>query len=228
MAILESKEVIQQLDEFGEVVSTQETTKTTNYKKNTEEEYIKIYTKMICVFQDLPAECAPLMIALASLMSYANAEDTEHFGGQLVGITQLVREQIQQQLGISKATFFKHIKRLEDANIIRKVGGSRSATWQVNPNYFGKGLWEFNPKYGYGGIKDLRATFNFADKTVKTEIEYAKQYMTNQEIAEYHIDPTEYTKTTTKIDKNTPSNFDVPEGFTATEIDEAINNPNFL
>lgn len=196
-SIIEQTLIKQTYDAGGELVNQEETKSTTKFKKNEEDEYIKIYTKMICVFQNLPAECAPLMLALASSMTYANINDTESHGGQLVGITQLVRENICKQLNISKTTFFRNIKKLEEANIIRKIGGQRSATYQINPEYFGKGLYEYSPQHGYGGIKDLRATFNFSDKKVHTEITYAGDYMTESEMYEHKFNKTEYTKTTT-------------------------------
>lgn len=164
MAIVTSTVEKNYYDENGVLIKKEEQVQKTNFKKNNDEgEYIKVYFSDIKRFCSLPASSVALLLELASRMSYANTTDDENFGGQIVTIRKDVKEAICKELGIQTRAYYYNLKKLKEEKFIKEVAAS---TYQINPSVIGRGLFEYSPKFKYGGIKDLRDVY---DKDVETE-----------------------------------------------------------
>lgn len=165
--IISEKETIVKIDADGN--ETQEIKETTRvYDKLEEPEYIKLYTDMWCKFNNVPDAYVRLFLSLIVRMSYCDAKDLEH--SQLVNTGKPWSETIMNECGwTSDVSLKKGLKALSDCNAIRRVG---RGVYQINPSFAGKGLWKYNPKSKQGGISDLVATFDFANKTVNTKIKW--------------------------------------------------------
>lgn len=140
-------------------------TKETVYKKEREPDYVKLYTKMWCEFNQIPMTYQPLFIELIQRMSYCNSLDLKN--SQIVYTGKPISDSIMKTLGWKRAMYQRGLAELTKADAIRKVS---RGVYQINPNYAGRGSWRYNPQEKQGGIKDLIATFNFKDKTVDTKI----------------------------------------------------------
>lgn len=164
MAIVTNTTERNHYDENGVLIKKEEEVHKVNFKKNNDEgEYIKVYFADIRRLCSLSANAVALLIELASRMSYANATDDENFGGQIVIVRKEIREAICKELGIQTRAYYNNIKKLKEEKFIKEVSKS---TYQINPSIMGRGLYEYSPKFKYGGIKDLREVF---DKDVETE-----------------------------------------------------------
>lgn len=165
--LVQNTEIVKHYDENNLLLDTTETSKIVNFKKSNEEgKYIKIYEEGLEKLLSLSANAFLLLFELCKEMSYADIKDKA--GGQIVRINKSVREDIQDRLGIKKRAFYSLLAILKDNNIIRSFG---NGDYQINPNIIGKGLFEYNPKLKYGGIKDLRDTFS-QEKVSNTVVEY--------------------------------------------------------
>lgn len=167
LMLIQNTEIVKHYDENDVLLDTTETSKIVNFKKSNEEgKYIKIYEEGLEKLVSLSANALLLLFELCKEMSYADIKDKA--GGQIVRINKSIREDIQDRLGIKKRAFYSLLAILKDNNIIRSFG---NGDYQINPNIIGKGLFEYNPRFKYGGIKDLRETFS-QDKVSNTAIEY--------------------------------------------------------
>lgn len=153
-------------DEEGNIRSE---TKEISYQKESEPDYIKLYTKVWCEFNEIPVAYRPLFLELVQRMTYCNLEDLN--GSQLVNTGTPYRESIMKSLGWkSKSMYQTGLRKLVDCKAIKNIS---RGVYQINPNYAGKGAWKYNPKLRQGGIKDLITQFNFKDKTINTKIIWA-------------------------------------------------------
>lgn len=119
---------------------------------NDEGDFIKIYTKALADLPDtLTVAAFRFLIELAAHMSYADINDPQ--GGMIIQINAQMREEIQDRLNIKKAMFYRHLRTLEEHNLIKEV---KKTYFQINPNLLGKGYFEYRPMYRQGGIKALR------------------------------------------------------------------------
>lgn len=145
------------------------TTKETSYRKDSEPDYIKLYTKVWCEFNEIPVAYRNFFLELVQRMTYCNSENLEN--SQIVFTGTPVKEEIMHKVGWKSANMYqKALKKLCDCNAIKKVARS---VYQINPSYAGKGAWKYNPREHQGGVKDLIAKFSFKDKLVHTEIIWA-------------------------------------------------------
>ena len=136
--------------------------------KNTEPDFIKIYTKMWCEFKGVPAIYRQLFLSIACRMSFCNKDDLEH--SQIVHVTGSDRQAIMAECGWKdKSMVARGLQELCKCGALRKM---ERGVYQVNPQYAGRGLWKYNPNVHDGGIEDLVAKFNFKDGTNETEITY--------------------------------------------------------
>lgn len=172
MSLIKTEQVRKsQIDENGnEIIDTYE--KTVKIEQSTEPDYIKLYTKMWCEFNEIPEKYRQLFLSLAVRMEYCNlmsADDKDGLqGSQIVAITFPHKEAIMAECGWKTADpLWKGLRVLCEYNAIRRI---RRAIYQINPNYAGRGSWKYNPKLEQGGIEDLVTTFSFKDKTVKTNV----------------------------------------------------------
>lgn len=133
-----------------------------------EPDYIKIYTKMWCEFNQIPLRWRDLFFALVIRMTYANSNDPDH--SQLV-YTYGLKEDIMKELGWkTRAPFQRGLSELCKHKAIRHV---RRGVYQINPRFAGRGGWRYDAKRNQGGIQDLITTFDFATRDIKTEITWA-------------------------------------------------------
>lgn len=174
MKIISNKETQTFIDENGiEHSSTKETT--TKIERSTEPDYIKIYTKMWCEFNQIPLAYRDLFFELTCNMTYCNAGDLSH--SQLVYTGKPWSDVIMNKLGWKKAMYQRGLSELCKCNAIKKIS---RGVYQINPNYAGRGEWKYNPKLNRGGIENLVATFNYTAGTVETQITWADDGTNNE------------------------------------------------
>lgn len=160
--------ITQQIEERITIDAEGNETKTvvrTSKKKGRSEEpdYIKLYTKMWCEFNNIPEAYHKLFLALASRMSYCNSSDLEN--SQLVNTCKPWSESIIKECGWSSdVSLKKGLQALAKSGAIKKVG---RGVYQINPDYAGKGTWNYDPKLNRGGVEDLVATFHFGERKVE-------------------------------------------------------------
>lgn len=167
MAIYQETEIKTIIDQDGNE-TTSKIEKTKAYHKNEEPDYIKLYTRMWCEFNDIPMGARKLFLELVTRMTYCNMDDLEN--SQLVNTGKPWSTSIMKALGWKEDMYKQQLRALKNCGAIRSVG---RGVYQINPNYAGRGEWKYNPKLKRGGIENLVATFNFKDKTVDTKIIYA-------------------------------------------------------
>lgn len=143
-------------------------TKETTISKESEPDYIKLYTRTWCEFNQIPVPFRELFLLLAQKMSYCKTSDLKN--SQIVYTGTPIKEEIMETLGWKDSMYQKGLKKLTEKGAIKRIA---RGVYQINPSYAGKGGWRYNPNLEQGGIKDLIATFNFADKTVNTQILWA-------------------------------------------------------
>lgn len=149
---------------------TTETIDSVNITRNNEPDYIKLYTRMWCEFNQIPDTYRGLFFELISRMSYCDSSDLPH--SQLVNTGKPWADSIMQALGWKKAMYQRGLKALCDCGAIRQIS---RGVYQINPNYAAKGEWRYNPKLQRGGVEDLVATFSFKTGTVDTRIVWAAE-----------------------------------------------------
>lgn len=138
-------------------------------KKNDEPDYIKLYTRMWCEFNGIPSKYHQLFLSLACRMTYANLGIAT--GGQIVHTIGHSAQEIMTECGWkNRDSLYKGLQSLCDCKAIIKLGRGE---YQINPQYAGKGPWHYKKDLQQGGIADLVAKFNFADRTVDTKITWA-------------------------------------------------------
>lgn len=149
-------------------IKTSSVEKVTNIQRNNEPDYIKLYTKMWCEFNDIPMAYRELFLQLVIRMTYCNSADLGN--SQLVNTGKPWSTSIMKALNWKDRMYQKGLKALCECEAIKKVG---KGVYQINPRYAGRGEWKYNPRLERGGIEDLVATFNFKDKSVDTKIVWA-------------------------------------------------------
>ena len=149
-------------------IKTSSVEKVTNIQRNNEPDYIKLYTKMWCEFNDIPMAYRELFLQLVIRMTYCNSNNLN--GSQLVNTGKPWSDDIMAVLKWKKAMYQRGLKVLCECEAIKKVG---RGVYQINPQYAGRGEWKYNPRLERGGIEDLVAKFNFKDKSVDTKIVWA-------------------------------------------------------
>lgn len=144
-------------------------TKETSFRKDSEPDYIKLYTKVWCEFNEIPNAYRNFFLELVQRMTYCNSENLDN--SQIVFTGTPVKEEIMAKVGWKSVNMYqKALKKLCECNAIKKVARS---VYQINPSYAGKGAWKYNPRERQGGVKDLIAKFSFKDKSVHTQIVWA-------------------------------------------------------
>lgn len=168
MATIQEKEEIQtRIDENGDEQTTIKRT-TSKIERSSEPDYIKLYTKMWCEFNQIPNVYRPLFFELISNMTYCCTADLKN--SQLVNTGKPWSDIIMQHLGWGRAMYQRGLSELCKCGAIKKVA---RGVYQINPQYAGRGEWKYNPRLNRGGIEDLVATFNFKEQTVDTKIIWA-------------------------------------------------------
>jgi hypothetical protein len=167
MNIISKKEIQTFIREDGTEQSTTKET-TSKIEHSTEPDYIKVYTKMWCEFNQIPMVYRDLFFELICNMSYCNASDLEH--SQLVNTGKPWSDSIMKHLGWKKAMYQRGLAELCKCNAIKKIS---RGVYQINPSYAGRGEWKYNPRLSRGGIENLIATFDYAAGRVETKMLWA-------------------------------------------------------
>ncbi len=156
------------IDADGNESSTT-TEKTSKIEISTEPDYIKLYTKMWCEFNEIPITWRPLFLELVTRMTYCHKGKLA--SSQIVYIGEPISTDICLILKWNQKDSLKQgLRALVKCGAIKRIN---RGVYQINPSYAGRGEWKYNPRLDRGGIEDLIATFNFKDKTVKTDIIWA-------------------------------------------------------
>lgn len=150
----------------SEEITTAE--KTINIQPSNEPDFIKLYTRMWCEFNQIPLTYRGLFLELVTRMSYCNTSNLAD--SQLVNTGKPWSDDIMSTLGWKKAMYQKGLRILCECGAIRKIG---RGVYQINPSYAGRGEWKYNPRLDRGGVEDLIAEFSFKDGKVKTSIIWA-------------------------------------------------------
>ena len=149
-------------------IKTSSVEKVTNIQRNNEPDYIKLYTKMWCEFNDIPMAYRELFLQLVIRMTYCNSADLGN--SQLVNTGKPWSTSIMKALNWKDRMYQKGLKALCECDAIKKVG---RGVYQINPQYAGRGEWKYNPRLDRGGSEELVVSFNFKDKSVDTKIVWA-------------------------------------------------------
>ena len=165
--IKSEKETTTTIDEDGRE-HTSIIEKTTKVERSGEPDYVKLYTKVWCEFNQIPNQWRPLFLELISRMSYSDSTDLDH--SQIVATGGPIRDSICKTFGWKSNMYQKGLKALREAGAIRQMS---RGFYQINPNYAGRGEWKYNPHLQRGGVEDLKATFDFKNGTVKVNIVWA-------------------------------------------------------
>lgn len=164
-----------QIDIDG-TVHTSKLEKTHKVELSSEPDYIKLYTKMWCEFNEIPLAHRQLFIELVSRMSYCNRSSLDT--SQIVYTGEPVASAICKTLNWkNKDSLVKGLRALTKCKAIKRVA---RGVYQINPSYAGRGEWKYNPRLDRGGVEDLIATFNFKDGTVDTKIVWADDGKDNE------------------------------------------------
>lgn len=143
--------------------------KTRRIESSAEPDFIKLYTKMWCEFNEIPDKYRPLFLELATRMTYCNKSGLDR--SQIVYTGEPFASAICEALGWKqKDSLMKGLRALCNCNAIKKVN---RAVYQINPSYAGRGEWKYRPALDRGGVEDLIAVFNFRDKKVDTHVIWA-------------------------------------------------------
>lgn len=140
----------------------------TTIVRNNEPDFIKLYTKMWTEFNGVPQAYHELFFQLAIRMTYCNSDDLGN--AQLVNTGKPYSDSILKALNWKTNMLQKGLAGLVESGAIKKVA---KGVYQINPLYFGKGEWKYNPKLKRGGVEDLLAVFMFKDKKVNTKVIWA-------------------------------------------------------
>lgn len=173
--IIRETNIRETVDSEGNIIESTKSEVTRNVAKSDEPDYIKLYTKMWCEFNNIPSTYRELFLQLVTRMSYCNAQDLAN--SQIVYTGKPVSDVIMASLNWKKAMYQRGLKALTDCGAIKKIN---RGVYQINPSYAGKGEWRYNPKYDRGGVEDLIATFNFKQGTVNTKIIWADDGSDNE------------------------------------------------
>jgi len=150
--------------ETGEIVSS----KTVSRVKD-EPDYVKLYLDCLLTVKGLRKGLNPILVSLLKHMSYANSEDAT--GGQIIIVNKFLKETIANNLGLGIDSINKALGSFADSGIFKRIA---VGTYQVNPDFVGKGEWK--------DIRNIKATFDFANKSVVAEIvKYEEEEMTDNQ-----------------------------------------------
>lgn len=138
--------------ETGEVMNSKVVCRTTD-----EPDYVKLYLDCLLTVKGLRKGLNPVLIALLKHMSYANSDDTT--GGQIIIINKFLKETVAKTLGLGIDSINKALTDFTKSGIFKRIA---PGTYQVNPDFVGKGEWK--------DIRNIKATFDFGNKTVVAEI----------------------------------------------------------
>lgn len=185
------------IDENGNEL-TSKVEKKTRFEVSSEPDYIKLYTKMWCEFNEIPLAYRPLFLELVTKMTYCNSTDPNM--GQIVYTGKPISDEIMGNLNWKRAMYQRGLKELAKCNAIKQIN---RGVYQINPNYAGKGEWKYNPKLNRGGVEDLVAKFNFSTREVETNILWADDGEDNtlNNIMRFGLDVTEEQKAVLKETK---------------------------
>lgn len=139
-------------NETGEIIKQEFT-----HKKGTEPTFIKLYIDCLCDFKGLSKSLNPILLELLKYMTYASTLDPS--GGQIIYLNAALKQNIAKSTGKSVKRIEQAITNFVKSGIFKRIA---TATYQVNAKLFGRGDWK--------DIKNIRATFDFGNGTVKTEI----------------------------------------------------------
>ncbi len=171
--IYTEKEITTIIDEDRNISSSsKETTK--KLDRNSEPDYIKLYTRMWCEFNSIPNAYRELFIQLVIRMSYCNSQDIKN--AQIVNTGKPWSDEIMKNLNWKQSMYNTGLKELCKCNAIKRVA---RGVYQINPEYASRGEWKYNPKLTRGGVEDLIAQFNFKSGKVNTKIIWANDEKDN-------------------------------------------------
>ncbi|MEE1250945.1 MAG: replication/maintenance protein RepL, partial [Lachnospiraceae bacterium] len=157
---------------YEEIIVSEETGEIREQKtvyKTKEPDYVKLYLDCVLILKGLQKGLNPILIEFVKYMNYA---DINGFGGgQVIFVNKTLKETIANSLNVSLKRIEQAITQFVKAGIFKRIS---VGTYQVNPNIFGKGEWK--------DIKNIRATFDFANKAVVADIvRYEENEMSEQQ-----------------------------------------------
>ena len=132
-----------------------------------EPEYIKLYIDHICIFNGLSHSISPILLKFCSYMTFQKEEDDS----QLIFVTAFTKEKVAKALNLTINRINQALTEIIDAGIFKKIydkktGKVKRGVYIVNPYIIAKGKWK--------DIKRFRATFDYMEKTIKTDISTQK------------------------------------------------------
>lgn len=162
MKIESTKEIHTTINPEGEETSTT-IERTRKIERLDEPDYIKIYTSMWFLFNQIPSTYKELFLEFATNMSYCNAHNLEE--SQIVCTSGPIKKSILKKLNIKDRQYQRGIAELCKCGALKRI---QRGFYQINPSYAGKGEWKYNPRLARGGIEQLVAIFKLEKNGEKT------------------------------------------------------------
>ena len=139
--------------------------------KGAEPEFVKLYLDCVAAFKGLSKSLNPILLGFLHRMTYAHTKDK--WGGQIIYTNAQLKKDIAAECGVTLKRVEQAITDFVKADVFRRVA---TGTYQVNACLFGRGDWI--------DIQNIRATFDFATKTINAEIITENQSETTTEPTE--------------------------------------------
>lgn len=130
------------------------------HKRSTEPPFVKLYLDCLCDFKGLSKSLNPILLEFLRYMTYANTLDPN--GGQIIYLNAALKRNIATSTGKTVKRVEQAITEFIKAGIFTRIATS---TYQVNADLFGKGDWK-----DIKNIRNIRATFDFGNRIIETEI----------------------------------------------------------
>jgi len=136
----------------GEITKAENTTVS---RVPREPEFVKVYIKDLARLNNLPGWTNPILFCLLRLMNYNNE----------IILNAYLKDQIAEELGVTRNSINKGISRLTEKNILIKKG---RGAYIANPYFFGRGGWNDIRKIRLQLTYDLES----GQKEIKSEFGY--------------------------------------------------------
>lgn len=140
----------------GEIESYYSSETVTHTEKTAEPHFIKLYLDHLAIFNGISLTVNPILANILNRTTYADDPN----GGQQVVLNRAVKKRIAEAVGCSESKVNNAITVFVQNNYLKRID---RGLYVVNPEYFGKGDW--------GNIQKLRASYDYTEHTIITEIE---------------------------------------------------------
>lgn len=120
-------------EEGKKIISTEDYT--LNYGQ--EPDYIKIYLDNLLFLKKIPKGYNEILFLFLKNMTWASSQNKH--GGQIIYVNSSMKKDIAEELKLSVSRVNQSLTDFVKSGIFKRID---RGTYQVNPNYFGRGNWQ--------------------------------------------------------------------------------------